>query len=114
MKGRFSDRQRIEHVLDAITEIEQYTQGQTLIEFSQDSMMRFACIKQIEIIGEACNHIDVSIREAFPEIEWRNIVGLRNLLIHEYFGVDTILIWDVITTNIPQLKEQLLLIIGTL
>jgi len=114
MKGRFSNRQRIEHALDAIAEIEQYTQDQTLTEFSQDSMMRFACIKQIEIVGEACNHIDDSIREAFPDIEWRNIVGLRNLLVHEYFGVDTTLVWDVITVNIPQLKSQLLLILHTL
>ncbi len=114
MKGKIGNRQRIEHALDAITEIEQYTRGQTLIEFSQNSMMRFACIKQIEIIGEACNHIGASIREALPEIEWRSIVGLRNLLIHEYFGVDTPLIWSVVTVDIPQLKEQLLLILDTL
>lgn len=114
MKGRFGNRQRVEHVFDAITEIERYTYEQTLLEFSQDSMMRFACIKQLEIIGEACNHIDGSVKEAFPDIEWQSIVGLRNLLIHEYFGVDTMLIWDVITTNIPQFKEQLLLIIDTL
>ncbi len=76
--------------------------------------MRFACIKQVEIVGEACNHVDSTIREAFPNIEWRSIVELRNILIHEYFGVDTPLIWSVVTVDISQLKEWLLLIIGTL
>lgn len=77
-------------------------------------MMRFACIKQLEIIGEACNHVDVSIKETFSEVEWRKIVGLRHLLVHEYFGVDAALVWDVITTNIPDLKSQLTHIVDTL
>ncbi|GAB2572110.1 hypothetical protein GCM10027190_22640 [Spirosoma areae] len=70
-------------------------------------MMRFACIKQLEIIGEACNHIDVETIATYSDVEWRKIVGLRNFLIHEYFGVDAALVWDVIQNNLPQLKSQL-------
>lgn len=114
MKGRFGNKQRIEHALDAITEIETYTKNTTFDLFLADSMMRFACIKQLEIIGEACNHVDTSFKEEFPEIEWRKVVGLRHLLVHEYSGVDAALVWDVITNNIPDLKAQLVYIVETL
>jgi len=77
-------------------------------------MMRFACVKQLEIVGEACNHVDASLKEEFPAIEWRKIVGLRHLLVHEYFGVDAALVWDIVTNNIPDLKVQLANVAETL
>nr|WP_235985365.1 DUF86 domain-containing protein [Spirosoma utsteinense] len=88
-------------------EIENYIDGAEFNRFLANSMMRFACIKQLEIIGEACNHIDLSVKEEFPAIEWRKVVGLRHLLVHEYFGVDTALVWDIVTNDIPVLKAQL-------
>ncbi|WP_460910517.1 HepT-like ribonuclease domain-containing protein [Spirosoma areae] len=97
----------MEHALDAIAEIEDYIAEQTFAQFLGNSMMRFACIKQLEIIGEACNHIDVETIATYSDVEWRKIVGLRNFLIHEYFGVDAALVWDVIQNNLPQLKSQL-------
>lgn len=113
MKGRFGNKQRIEHALDAVTEIENYTRNATFDLFLSDSMMRFACIKQLEIIGEACNHVDVATKDRFPEVEWREVVGLRHLLVHEYFGVDAALIWDIITSDIPTLKAQLTYVVNT-
>lgn len=107
MKGKLSSRQRIGHAIDAINEIESYTSDQAFTEFLVNSMMQFACIKQLEIIGEACNHVDEETTNAFPQVEWRKIVGLRNVLIHEYFGVDAMLVWDIIQTNLPYLKRQL-------
>ncbi|MFD2938113.1 HepT-like ribonuclease domain-containing protein [Spirosoma flavum] len=65
-------------------------------------------------MGEACNHVDSSVRTAFPEVEWRKITGLQHILVHEYFGVDSALIWDVITDDIPNLKTQLTYILTTL
>ncbi|QKZ11510.1 DUF86 domain-containing protein [Spirosoma sp. KUDC1026] len=106
MKGRFANKQRIGHAIDAIEEIE-------LADFFENSMMQFACIKQLEIIGEACNHVDKQTMIENPEIEWRKVIGLRNLLIHEYFGVDKALIWDIIHYNLPTLKNQLSLLITT-
>jgi uncharacterized protein with HEPN domain len=107
MKGRFASKQRIGHAIDAIEEIERYVSNQTLANFFENSMMQFACIKQLEIIGEACNHVDKQTMIENPEIEWRKVIGLRNLLIHEYFGVDKALIWDIIHYNLPTLKNQL-------
>jgi len=70
MKGRFGNKQRIEHALDAIDEIETYVAEQTFDLFLSNSMMRFACIKQLEIIGEACNHVDTEVMAKYPEVEW--------------------------------------------
>ena len=107
MKGRFGSRQRIAHALDAIEAIEQYLENQLLSDFLDNSMMRFACIKQLEIVGEACNHVDSITMNEFPDVEWRKIIGLRNLLIHEYFGIDVLLVWDIIQHDLPELKRQL-------
>ncbi|MBN8822906.1 MULTISPECIES: HepT-like ribonuclease domain-containing protein [unclassified Spirosoma] len=82
MKGRFGNRQRLEHALDAIAEIENYINDQPFPEFLNNSMMRFACIKQLEIIGEACNHLDETIRGEFPEVQCRQVTGLRHVLVH--------------------------------
>jgi len=70
-------------------------------------MMRFASIKQIEIIGEAARHVSDETRSKFPNIAWKEIAGLRNILVHEYFGIDADLIWQIITVDIPELKNRL-------
>jgi uncharacterized protein with HEPN domain len=72
----------------------------------QNSMMRFASVKQIEIIGEAANYISEETKERFTEIQWRQITGLRHILVHEYFGIDSRLIWQIIVDDIPILKEK--------
>lgn len=70
-------------------------------------MIRFAAIKQLEIIGEAANHLTKEFQMKTPDISWREIISLRNVLIHEYFGVDEVLVWQIITVDIPSLKEKL-------
>lgn len=107
MKERISDKIRLEHILDAINEIETYTSVSNFDIFISNSMMRFASIKQIEILGEAANHISVDTKNKFTEIQWRQIVGLRHVLVHEYFGVDAMLIWQIISKDIPELKKSI-------
>lgn len=107
MRGKIGDKERLGHILDAITEIETYTKNIELKDFLANSMMRFASIKQIEIIGEAANHITSETRALFSDIEWRQIVGMRHVLIHEYFGVDSNLVWQVIRNDIPHLKAAI-------
>ncbi len=70
-------------------------------------MMRFACIKQLEIIGEAAIYISGLTKKKFADVNWREIIGLRNLLIHEYFGVDERIVWEVIKKDIPEFKRRL-------
>jgi uncharacterized protein with HEPN domain len=70
-------------------------------------MMKFASVKQIEIIGEAANYISDETKEKFSEIQWRQITGLRHVLVHEYFGIDSRLIWQIIVNDIPLLKIKI-------
>ena len=107
MKGSYGDKQRLLHILDSISEIEQYTSGANLEDFLSNSMMRFATIKQIEIIGEAANYISDEIKAKYFEIQWRQIIGLRHILVHEYFGIDDQLIWQIIMNDLPKLKEDI-------
>lgn len=104
MKGKLGDKQRLIHILESIEEIEKYTAGENLENFMQNSMMKFASVKQIEIIGEAANHITEETKNKFSEIQWRQITGLRHVLVHEYFGIDSNLIWQIIIEDIPALK----------
>jgi uncharacterized protein with HEPN domain len=102
------------HILDAITEIERYISQVDLEAFMDNSMMRFACIKQMEIIGEASNHISPETKARFSTIEWTQIIGMRNVFVHEYFGVDSSLVWDIIKNDLPELKSKIILITQTL
>lgn len=76
--------------------------------FMENSMMRFACIKQMEIIGEASNHVSDDTKAKFSTIEWAQIVGMRNVFVHEYFGVDSSLVWEIIRNDLPELKEKII------
>jgi len=108
MKGKPGDRQRLLHILEAINEIQLYTANTDIEAFLANSMMRFACIKQIEIIGEAANNITHETKAKFTDLEWKQIIGMRHILVHEYFGVDFDLIWQVIIDDLPFLKEKAL------
>jgi len=99
--------QRLTHILESIAEIQSYTSGRSFEEFCDNSMMRFASIKQMEIIGEAANHISDETKNKFSEIEWRQITGMRNILVHEYFGIDVKLIWEIAIADIPELKNKI-------
>src|SRR6185312_1632666 len=106
MRPPLSDELRVRHVLDAIKEVESYLVNVSLDEFLTNSEKRFATIKQIEIIGEACARITSPIKDRYPDIEWRNIVGFRNISIHEYFGVNFQIVWQIAQNDLPTLKQQ--------
>ncbi len=106
MKGRITDKIRINHILDAISEVEEYLTGVSYDEFIANSEKRFATIKQIEIVGEACNNITSDLKEKYPAIEWKSINGFRNISIHEYFGVNFLIVWEIAKNDLPFLKTQ--------
>ena len=106
MKGPVTDQARILHILDAIAEVEKYITQVSLNDFMTNSEKRFATIKQIEIIGEACNQISIVFKEAHPEIAWNPIRGFRNISIHEYFGINFLIVWEIAVNDLPVLKRQ--------
>ena len=61
----------------------------------------------MEIIGEACNHLSAELKSKFSEIEWAQIVGMRNVFTHEYFGIDSSLVWEIIKNDIPEMKGKI-------
>jgi uncharacterized protein with HEPN domain len=113
MRGRLGDSARLKHILDSIVEIESYLIDTDYEAFLNNSMMRFACIKQMEIIGEASDHISEEIKTQFSEIEWSQIKGMRNVFVHEYFGIDSRLVWEIIRHDLPDLKDKVIAIIDS-
>lgn len=114
MRGKSGDKVRLQHILDAILEIETYTLNKEFTSFMNNSMMRYACIKQLEIIGEAGNYVSEELRSKFSEIEWSQIIGMRNVFVHEYFGVDSRLVWEIIKDDLPGLKYKIIKILDTI
>lgn len=114
MLGNQKDILRLKHVLDSISEIENYTSNINLDKFINNSMMIDASIRHLEIIGEASNHLSEIIKSTYKTVEWRQIIGFRNLLIHEYFSVDVNLVWHVIQFDMPHLKQTIIEIIEDL
>lgn len=107
MKDKHGDFARLRHIFDAILEIEEYVQNKNFSDFTNNSMLRFACIKQLEIIGEASNHLSDEKQQQFSEIQWAQIVGMRNIFVHEYFGVDINIVWEIIEFDLPELKTKI-------
>ena len=86
----------LEDILEAIRKIREYTDGLSLQAFTADAKTFDAVIRNLEIIGEAAKQIPEDVRGQSPEVEWRRIGRLRDLLIHHYFGIDAQIIWDII------------------
>lgn len=94
-------------MLDAAKAISAFVEGRTFYEFQKDRMLRNAVERNMEIIGEAANRVSEHFQKLHPEIPWRNIIGQRNILIHEYGEVKNERIWAVATERIPELVALL-------
>ncbi len=102
-----SDKLYIGHIVDAISAIEEYILDMNYDDFSKDRKTQDAVLRKLEVVGEASKRLSDELTKSLPEIPWKDIVGMRNKLIHDYFGVDLEEVWKTIKEDVSVLKSAL-------
>jgi uncharacterized protein with HEPN domain len=97
----------IAHILESIALIEKYSADKSFDDFINSQQLQDSIAHRLQIIGEAIKNIDDDLKTRHPEIPWRQIAGMRDIIVHEYFGIDNELTWSVITNDLPTLKNQI-------
>jgi uncharacterized protein with HEPN domain len=97
----------LQHILDETEYLISQAQGLSGDEFMQDETLKRAFVRSIEIIGEATKQVPEDIRQKYTHIQWRAMAGMRDRLIHSYFGVDYDIVWDVVINKIPGLRQEI-------
>ena len=99
-------RQWLEDILESCGKILRFTSRMSFDEFVEDEKTYDAVVRNLEIIGEAAKNVPDDIRLRYPGIEWRKIGGLRDVIAHEYFGIDNDIVWDIIQNKVESLQEE--------
>jgi uncharacterized protein with HEPN domain len=107
----FEPRDFLRHILIEADYLIGQSQGLSLETFLDDETLRRAFVRSLEIIGEAAKKVPDDFRAAHVTVEWRAMAGMRDGLIHDYFGVDFELVWDVVRNRVPALREQIAVIL---
>ena len=97
------DRLYLTDICDACRKIERYTAGKSFADFANDEILIDAVVRNLQIIGEAVRTLPQETRDLRPETEWKQIVGVRHLLVHQYFGIDDEIVWDLAVNRCPEL-----------
>lgn len=111
------DREIFDYLVDILTECDyllESAKNLTFGDFVQNEHLKRAFTRSLEIIGEASKKIPQDVREKFPHVPWRQMAGIRDVLAHEYFGVDYAVIWEVVTTEIAAIRDSIARVVSSL
>ncbi len=97
----------LEDMLEAVRRVSEYSSGLTRAELVADRKTVDAIVRNLEILGEAAKHVPAEVRSRNPAVDWKRIAGMRDVLAHDYFGIDEDILWDVIANKIPALQAPL-------
>ena len=97
-------RLQIDDILTAVARIRTYVQGMSYEAFRADGKTQDAVVRNLEVIGEAARALPEKVKADAPNVDWRKLVGLRNLLIHEYFGISLPIVWDIVANKLDELE----------
>ena len=101
------DKPYLQHIIDAIFDIEKFMEGITKKAFFENREKQYAVIRALEIMGEATKNLSAELKAKYPEIHWKTIAGMRDKLVHVYFGINLDRVWKAIKEDVPELKKQL-------
>jgi len=97
----------LKHIFEEIDFVLTATSGKTMADVQKDGMLQRACSRSIEIIGEAAKNVSSPLRKANPRIPWKQLAAMRDKLIHQYFGINWVIVWDVIENHLPVLRNDI-------
>lgn len=106
-----ADRDLLGDILEALRRARSYTAGQSYEQFLADTKTQDAVIRTLEILGEATKKLSLSLRESHPEVPWKSMAGVRDKLIHDYFGVNIDIVWQIVQDQLPALAEQIMAVL---
>lgn len=104
---RPGDRERLQHILEAIDRIGEYIEGMDAVDYYGDMRTRDAVERRIEIIGEAATHVSQEVKACYPHLPWKQMMGMRTVVSHEYFQIEDRIVWDVAIEELPKLRPQI-------
>ena len=97
----------LKHIWDAVLNIEKFTKGFDYKKFSTNKLVQNGVIRELEIIGEATKRLSADFKRSYKDVPWKDIAGMRDKLIHDYFGTDIRVVWQTVKQDLPELKKEI-------
>lgn len=104
----------LDHIMDAVNQITRYTTGLAQEEFLENRLVQDAVVRQFTILGEAAKKVSPEYKQRFPGIEWKSLAGFRDVLVHDYDGIDLWEVWRIVRHDLPTLRQKIEKAIGSL
>lgn len=106
-ENKFGDELYVKHILEAIEKVEKFVGNSSFDDFKNNEQLQSAVVREISVIGEAAKKLSEDFKKSKPIIPWKDVVGMRDKLVHDYFEIDINMVWKTIQENLPDLKQKI-------